>query len=220
MHYPYTKDTLRKHGQIIVDFTNADTTDKACLSYFSHIQDFLKFPSNFINKIKKIFPQNNSLPKSFSDTEKNFWEKYKDSIQRLLDADFTGFFYEDYDEVVSELNDDPVEIFDEILLVHGFEIDLIQNLETDIPIKKIKENWKVIANYNNTKNLHLALEGIQSSYRVILEKVTRGDLLHEIPSFVNFLKDYNNDNTFGKPSSTLTISNENYLIEIPAVYIQ
>jgi hypothetical protein len=45
---PHSKETIRKHGQILVDFANAKDTNEACFEYFSNIQSFLDFSPKFL----------------------------------------------------------------------------------------------------------------------------------------------------------------------------
>ncbi len=69
-----SKETIRKHGQILVDFANSENTDEACLSFFSNIQDFLSFSPGFDEHIKKVFPFLSPYTEPMNETEKKILE--------------------------------------------------------------------------------------------------------------------------------------------------
>jgi hypothetical protein len=73
---PHSKETIRAHGQIIVDFANAKNSDEACFTYFQNIKNFLDFSPNFDEQIKKNFPCKSSFIESFNEDEMELLELY------------------------------------------------------------------------------------------------------------------------------------------------
>jgi hypothetical protein len=98
---PYSKESIRAHGQILVDFANAENTDEACFAYFKNIQSSLGFSSKFDEQIKKNFPYMSSFSESMNEAEKELLElvlKEKLKLSFLNNQlNMIGYNLEDYD---------------------------------------------------------------------------------------------------------------------------
>jgi hypothetical protein len=98
---PHSKETIRAHAQILVDFANAENTDEACFAYFKNIQSFLGFSPKFDKQIKKNFPCMSSFTESMSEAEKELLElvlKEKLKLSFLNNQfDMIGYTLEGYD---------------------------------------------------------------------------------------------------------------------------
>jgi hypothetical protein len=73
---PHSKETIRAHGQILVDFANAKNSDEACFTYFQNIKNFLDFSPNYDEQIKNNFPCKSSFIESFNVDEMELLELY------------------------------------------------------------------------------------------------------------------------------------------------
>lgn len=62
-------DKHRLYGLLVLNFANADTTDKAGHGYFKNIQTAFGFPEQFADKAKTQFPSKNDFYSSLKKTE-------------------------------------------------------------------------------------------------------------------------------------------------------
>jgi hypothetical protein len=92
---PHSKETIRAHGQILVDFANAKTTDVACRYYFKNISNFFSFSPSFFLLIQKQFPFLYSFLSSINSADKKAIEliNEKEFLLEVLEKPFSGALY-------------------------------------------------------------------------------------------------------------------------------
>ena len=56
MNYHQNDALAKKHGKLLVDFTNAEDTDEACLSFLGNIHSLFPVTPKAVDQIKKTFP--------------------------------------------------------------------------------------------------------------------------------------------------------------------
>jgi len=142
MKSPTEKEIIKRYGQLIVDFTNAESTDEACFSFFEHIQKLLSFSPAFLKQIERIFPTYHML----SDKEKN--------LPRYGYGGHSGREF-------------------------------------------IELNWPC----HQIIDCHHSIKRYQDECKEILERIIKGDRLHEIQTLKEYMEIYN-----GLPKGEISFS--------------
>jgi len=99
--FPMNIKEMKKYGQFLVDFANADGTENAVLACFNNLQQNFSFPPDFYDMVKNLYPSLNVISALLSNADKKLLEQIliKSAILTRLNEQFKPINYaiENYD---------------------------------------------------------------------------------------------------------------------------